>query len=96
MLLHGYYDFNFVLKQPIFVINKLLKKAIEKKNKKEMWDIWLAKYPHMTKENFIDFDTFWKRRYQPVVQPEHAGESVEDTFNRFKKIAQGGKKSERH
>lgn len=96
MLLHSYYDFNFVTRQPITIINRMLKKAKEKKDKKEMRDIWLAKYPHMTKDNFVDFDTFWKRRYQPVVQPEHAGESVEDTFNRFKKIAQGGNKNEGH
>lgn len=89
MLLHSYYDFNFVLKQPISIISRLLVKAVEKRDKKELWEIWLAKYPHMTKDNFIDFETFWKRRNQPIQQPEYVGESVEDTFNRFKKIAQG-------
>lgn len=77
------------MRQPVFIISRLLVKAVQKRDKKDMWEIWLAKYPQMTKENFIDFETFWKRRNQPIIQPEHVGESVEDTFNRFKKIAQG-------
>lgn len=83
MLLHSYYDFKFVMNQPIKIISRLLLKAVEKRDKKEMWEIWLAKYPDMTKDNFIDFNTFWNRRFQKVSEPGNHGESVEDTFKRL-------------
>jgi len=37
--------------------------AIEKEQEQTAWDIWLAKYPHMTKENFVDFNDFKAKLY---------------------------------
>jgi len=41
----------------------LINKAVEQQNRDEMWSIWIAKYQHMDKDNYIAFDDFWK----PVV-----------------------------
>lgn len=37
---------------------ELIKKAYEKELGKKLWDMWLAKYPWMDKDNFVTFENF--------------------------------------
>lgn len=94
MLLHEYYDFGFVRSQSVHIISRLLIKAAEKREEQNAWEIWIAKYPHMTKVNFVDFKTFLEKSKKPDVQPENTNETVMDTFNRFKGIAKGAEKND--
>lgn len=51
-------DFN---KLPLKLGIKLINKGFYEKYKRENWEIWLAKYPTMTKDNFISFDDFFNK-----------------------------------
>jgi len=42
--------------------------AIEKEKEKTAWDIWLSRYPYMTKENFVPFNEFKNQLYSPCKQ----------------------------
>lgn len=37
----------------------LIIKAMEEKHKKLAWDLYIAKYQHMTQENYISFEEFY-------------------------------------
>lgn len=37
--------------------------ALKKEREQTAWELWLAKYPHMTKENFIAFEDFRDKLY---------------------------------
>jgi hypothetical protein len=37
---------------------ELIKKAYEKQIDKQLWQMWLAKYPYMDKDTFISFEKF--------------------------------------
>lgn len=82
--MHSYYDFNFVSRQPVKIITRLLYKAHEKQEKQQAWEIWLTKYPNMTENDYVSFNEFWKKLKSPKI--EESNESVQETFNRFKKV----------
>lgn len=82
-ILHSDYDFNFVKNLPYKRIVDLLIKARERKNKNEAWDMWLSRYPNMTKDNFESFSDYYKRATTPP--PEPSTESISDRFDKFMK-----------
>lgn len=45
---------------------KLINKAFKKREERKNWEIWLAKYQHMDKSNFISFEDFIKKSNKPV------------------------------
>lgn len=59
-MLHSRYSFTYVLKLPIAQITKLLINAYEKQSEEKAWQLYLTKYQHMTEENYVPFDEFYK------------------------------------
>ena len=57
---------------------ELLVKAYEAREKDKAFQLWLVRYRHMTKENFISFEDFYLSLKQPV-DKRSAAEIVEDT-----------------
>ena len=49
-------------------------KAVEKKH----WEMWLAKFPYMTKKNFVSFDQFYKKPAKTQVSRKSAHEILEN------------------
>lgn len=84
-LLHSEYDFKHLLTRPTNTLDRLLKTAHKNREKKKAWDMWLTKYPTMTKDNFISFDEFYKAVTAPI-KTSSQNESVQDTFNKFKNM----------
>lgn len=60
-----------------------MKKAVDKREENKAWDIWISKYPQMSKDNYVSFSEFYKK---PEVDKDtkSSSETVQDTFNRFK------------
>lgn len=61
MLLHSKYSLDFVMKNKISIVNRLLIKAIEEENKEKVWDIWVTLYKEMDKKNFVTFEDFYTK-----------------------------------
>jgi hypothetical protein len=72
-----------VLTRPVQVLDRLLKNAHKNREKRKAWDMWLTRYPNMTKETFIEFDDFYKTLTTPIPL-NITNETVQDTFNRLK------------
>lgn len=64
--MHSTYDFNYILKLEIKLVTKLLIKALDKKEERKAWEMWLAKYPDMTKETFIPFSEYYTKLTSPM------------------------------
>ena len=73
------------------LILKLLFDAIERENKQKAWDMWLSKYPQMTKDNFVQFSKFYEELTIPQTSHSVSGESIKDIYDKFNP---GGNKSE--
>ncbi|TYS68656.1 hypothetical protein FZC76_06830 [Sutcliffiella horikoshii] len=62
-------------------------KSLEKKREEKAWQLYLARYQHMTKENYMPFDEF----YSPTISSESDKsekeilEDVKGILNAFKK-----------
>jgi len=67
-------------------VTRLIRKAHEKKEEQKAWEIWLAKYPHMTKKNFVGWEEFLRKLKTPAIKPKQTNETVQDTYNRFKQM----------
>lgn len=39
----------------------LINICIEKELKSKLWEMWLTKYPQMTKENYVPFEEFYNK-----------------------------------
>lgn len=65
-LLHSLYPWDYIKRlSPRRIIDFTLH-AKERENKKEAWDMWIAKYSIMKKENFISFKDFYRKLTTPV------------------------------
>lgn len=69
-------DFILSLELPQFF--DLLVKAYEAREKDQAFQMWLVRYRHMTKENFISFEDFYLSLKKPV-DNRTAAQIVEDT-----------------
>ena len=46
----------------------LIIKSIEKREEHKAWDMWLTRYQHMDKKNFVPFSQFFKSQKQQISQ----------------------------
>lgn len=60
--------------------------ASKKREKQKVWEMWLVRYGHMTKDTFMDFDTFYKKLTNPKIAKKDTLETPQQTFDRFKKM----------
>ena len=65
----------------------LINKAFEKREERKNWEIWLAKYQHMDKSNFISFEDFIKNSNKPV--NNISKEEVIENSESVRKVHQG-------
>lgn len=61
--------------------------AYEARQKQKAWEMYLCKFQHMTKENFITFEDFWDKIIAPK-QPQKSDEELRKDIERVKKIHQ--------
>ena len=40
---------------------EFINKAIEERDKEQLWEMWLVQYPHMSEEDYIPFDEFYDK-----------------------------------
>lgn len=57
---------SFVMSLPIDDFVQLIAKAIEKQEESKAWDMWLTKYPNMTKDTYVPFKQFFQTQKQPI------------------------------
>lgn len=60
------YDINHIFEQPFDFVVKAILYAEEKQEEEKAWQMWLMKYQHMDKKNFVPFKDFFKKMTQPV------------------------------
>lgn len=53
-----YNDIYFVMSLPIDDGGDLILQAINQREEKKVWEMWISCLPHMEKEKFIPFDEF--------------------------------------
>ena len=46
----------------------------EKDTERKHWDMWIAKWPHMTKKNFIPFEQFYKKPVKAKISRQSSAE----------------------
>ena len=46
----------------------LIAKAAERKQENRAFELYAASYPHFTKENFVTFDKFYKKKSKNVTK----------------------------
>jgi hypothetical protein len=57
---------NYVMSLDIDTFLSLVIKAIEKREEKKAWQMWLMKYQHMDEKTFVPFSQFFKSQKQEV------------------------------
>ncbi|MCR8635745.1 hypothetical protein [Paenibacillus radicis (ex Xue et al. 2023)] len=61
MLLTRYYSPQFVLDLSLDTGIEMISKAAVEHRKERLWDMWIARYAKMNRDNFISFDDFMKQ-----------------------------------
>ena len=61
--------------------------GMEKQQEERAWQMWLVKYPQMTKDTFIPFSEFYKKQLAPAkVSKRSAEEILEDASEIRRKL----------
>lgn len=65
----------------------LINKAFEKREENKAWQMWIAKYPWMAKNEFIPFDKFYKKAIQPKnISQKPAQEILKEAYEIRQKL----------
>lgn len=72
---------------------ELIKKAYEEKTNSIVWNMWLAKYPWMDKDNFISFEEFKKQMIGEPDKPKLKPKSKKEIYTQADKILASFNKS---
>ncbi len=88
----------FVLRQKISTISRLISKAVENRERQKAWEAWITLYPYMNvpypgNENpplkFKPFEEFYDELVNVAVKEELSDEEIIAKFENIKKIHQG-------
>jgi len=60
-VLSAHYNMNHLSNKPFSFLPSLIYKAIEKREEKKAWDMWIARYPHMDEKTFVPFNEFYRK-----------------------------------
>lgn len=83
----------YVYRQPVSIVARLMLKALEKREENKAWGMWLALYPHMhipqalsekPPLKFIPFSEFHKQQVAPVAVKEEL--SAEEIVIKFEEV----------
>ena len=72
-------DWQNIKDMPIGFALGMIKHLKEKENEDKVWQMWLMKYPHMNKDNFISFDDFLRKVYNKNISKRPAEEILEES-----------------
>lgn len=53
-----YANIEFILNAPFYIGMNHINKAWEQERDKKIWEMWLAVYPHMSEETFVNYYDF--------------------------------------
>lgn len=83
MLLHSFYDFNYVKKQPLKILTRLLVKAKLKDGDNKIYQRWILKY-----DQEFGYEEFKKmlmpKQIEPQLTEEEIMEDVENILSSFR------------
>ncbi|OAA90705.1 hypothetical protein [Clostridium coskatii] len=82
-----------VLDLDIYYGLELIKKVYEEKTNSMVWDMWLAKYPWMDKDNFISFEDFKKQMLGDPEKPKTKPKTKEEIYKQADDILKAFNKS---
>ena len=85
MIMCRYADIDNFNKMPLSLGIKLIYKCLYELERRKAWDIWIALYPRMTKDNFMPFEKFFGYKSDDIVPKEH--KSVEDMLKTAEDIS---------
>jgi hypothetical protein len=69
---------------------ELINEAMEQKQDKRDWEVWLSIYPNMTKENFIPFEKFKNKNIsKDNVKKELTSKEIIERAESKRKLHQG-------
>lgn len=58
LLLHRYGNLEYIMQTDIEASQRIIQKAREKEKENRFFLQWVVQLPHMTKENYISFDSY--------------------------------------
>ena len=58
LLLHRYGNLEYIMQTDIDTAERIIAKAREKEKEKQYFLQWVVQLPHMTKENFVSFESY--------------------------------------
>ena len=87
-LLHSLYPFDYIRRQRPKRLVGFIMHAHKKQDKDQAWQMWLSKYPQMTKESFMSFNDFYKKMTAPVKTVKKGGLPPVKLYENMKAKAQ--------
>ena len=87
LLLHRYGNLDYIMQSDIESAMRLIKKAKEKENENRYFLQWIVQLPHMTKENYVSFDSYVDRLtgrnidQRPIAECMAEIEEIKKKFN---------------
>lgn len=66
---------------------KVINKAYEERDKQKLWEMWLARYPNMTKDDFIPFSEFYEANIVKNVSKRPAKDILAEAAEIRKKLS---------
>jgi hypothetical protein len=75
--LSRYGSVEYVLELPYTDGIALINKAMDKREEEKAWQMWLMRYQHMGRKNFVPFSQFYKKAIQPSLeQPSQSADEL--------------------
>jgi hypothetical protein len=71
MIMCRYADINSFNKLPLKTGVKLIYKCLFEIEKQKAWDMWVAMYPKMKKDNYLPFEKFFNYSVDDIEPKEH-------------------------
>jgi hypothetical protein len=79
----------YISKLPVKAFIKLVIKLYEDADERKAWEMWLARYQHMTKDDYVSFESFYSKAPEVLYK-----ESAEDILADVESIRSAFKRGE--
>jgi hypothetical protein len=76
----------FVMSLDIDEFIPLITKAVEKREERKAWEMWLMKYQHMDENSFVPFSQFYKNSRKQTISKRSAEEMIAEAEEIRKRV----------
>ena len=85
LLLHRYYQMDYILALPFMEGRSFIDKAYERQLEERVWQRWLTDYQRMTQDTFMNYEEY-KEKFMGSFIKDYALDSREDLLSQAENI----------